>query len=258
MPIRMSELKSMWNAPNSTAALLCLTVLFLSGCNQSSSDGFKTIAEGDIKVATVDETQLKNPEVEPNSVTSKKVEVLPTPNPMETGSPDSTKAESNDGKKTDATNALDEPREIKLLIKEKNFQSVGPEGALRVSYDDIDLLKVLNMEKAIPEAVDYFPNWLNELDGKRVRIRGFMYPLKASGIKNFLLTRDTKVCCFGPKAKIYDRFPVRMKKGTTTDYIYNRPFDVVGIFRIDPLIDEGENYKDILELYRIEDAIIIQ
>lgn len=81
-------------------------------------------------------------------------------------------------------------REVKILIPEKTFRKEGKEGLLRVSYDDIDLLKVLNMEPVTADAPDKMPSWLKELDGKRIRIRGFMYPHELmEGIEVFAARR---------------------------------------------------------------------
>lgn len=146
-------------------------------------------------------------------------------------------------------------REIELLIPKKEFQA-DAQGVIRVSYDDIDLLKVLNMEPVPLDAVKHFPDWLNELDGKTIRIRGFMFPpSRDQGIEIFQLARDNEICCFGKQAKIYDKFPVTMKEGVTTHYIFGRPFDVVGTFRIDPFSFDDE---ELFELYKIEDAIVIE
>ncbi len=174
-------------------------------------------------------------------------------------------AEISDSTKTVAADATDagkaaeesssEPRQIELLIPEKRFRSEGDSKALRVSYDDIDLLKVLNMEPVPPDAVEHFPRWLKDLDGKRVRLRGFMYPtFVASGITQFGLARDNGICCFVKQPKIYDMFSVSLADGETTDYIENKPFDVEGIFRIVPEVEDGELY----ELYRVEDAIVLK
>ena len=43
---------------------------------------------------------------------------------------------------------------IELLIPEKSFRRERGTDAVRVSYDDIDLLKVLNMEPVPPNAVE--------------------------------------------------------------------------------------------------------
>jgi len=147
-----------------------------------------------------------------------------------------------------------EPRAIQLLIPEKRFRRERPSTSLRVSYDDIDLLKVLNMEPVPPNAPEYFPQWLKELDGKTIRIRGFMYPtFVATELTEFTLARDNGICCFVRQPKIYDIIGIVMADGETTDYIANRPFDVEGIFRIDPQADD----KDLSRLYRIEQARVL-
>ena len=148
-----------------------------------------------------------------------------------------------------------EPRKIKLLISQKRLLPEGDSKALRLTYDDIDLLKILNMEPVPVDAVDHFPAWLNDLNGKRIRLRGFMYPtFVATGIKQFGLARDNGICCFVRDPKIYDMFEVYLGEAETTDYIDGKPFDVEGIFRIVPEADEFGLYQ----LYRIEDAKVLR
>lgn len=146
------------------------------------------------------------------------------------------------------------PRPIEVLVPEKSFKT--EKGALRVSFDDIDLLKVLGIDNGVPvpsEAVDRMPAWLKGLDGQRIRLQGFMYPqFSDSEIPRFVFTRDTGVCCFGPNPTLYYLIDVHMKDGTTADYIENRRFEVVGTFRIRP---SGDG-KTLDELYRIDDAEI--
>lgn len=154
-----------------------------------------------------------------------------------------------------AANASTEPREVQLLIPEKSFSRVEPNGALRVSYDDIDLLKVLNMEPVPADCAKQFPSWLSGLDGQMVRIRGFMVPpIRETGLTGFIMARDNQICCFGRDPKVYDVMPVTLKEDVTTNYIPNRPFDVVGRFFIRPDVYKGQ----IENLYEIEDAVIIQ
>lgn len=147
------------------------------------------------------------------------------------------------------------PREIKLLVKDRKFLVEGPEEAIRVNYDDINLLKVLNMEPVPEDAPKQMPGWMKNLEGKRIRIRGFMSPsFKARGLEAFLMGRDNQVCCFPGNAKVYDLFPVKMRNGVTTDFILNRPFDVVGVFHIKPWCEDGEWIR----IYEITDAVIVQ
>lgn len=146
-----------------------------------------------------------------------------------------------------------EQREIQLLIPEKHFRKELGE-AFRVSYDDLDLLKVLNMEPVPADAVSHFPSWLSSLDGKPIRIRGFMYPtFAATDLTEFILARDNGICCFVRKPKVYDIIGVTLADGEKTDYIEGRPFDVQGILRIDPAADDN----NLSRLYRIEQAKVI-
>lgn len=147
-----------------------------------------------------------------------------------------------------------ELREIKLLIPEKKFQTVGRERALRVTFDDIDLLKILNMEPVPENAPSLMPDWLKELDGKKIRLRGFMFPTyRDTGVEIFVFARDNELCCFGRSPKMYDVMKVSMKDGVTTDYIEGRPFDVIGTFHIADKAVMASYPK----LYSITDAIVI-
>lgn len=146
-----------------------------------------------------------------------------------------------------------QPRVVTLLIPDKKFQTEGKgdEKALRVSFDDFDLLKVLNMEPVTEDAPSRMPKWLKDLDGKRIRVRGFMFPpFEEEDIPIFTLARDNQICCFGRNPLVYDLVDVFMRKGETTDYIQNRPFDVVGVFHIGDSIVPGE-------LYSMDDAVVI-
>jgi hypothetical protein len=155
------------------------------------------------------------------------------------------------------TVAATDPREIELLVPENEFQTEGPEGAVRVSYNDIDLLKVLNMEPVPRSAPSYFPEWLTALDGERIRIRGFMYPPPVeTGIPVFLLARDNQICCFGKNPMPYDIIPVILRDDVTTDYINGRPFDVVGLFHIGVEMNLDDPTK-VKTVYYIDDAIVI-
>ncbi|WP_397568437.1 hypothetical protein [Schlesneria sp. T3-172] len=156
----------------------------------------------------------------------------------------------------DKTEAKTGPgNEIQLLIKEKQFQTDPRTGALRLSFDDLDLLKVLNMEPVVVNAVDLMPDWLKGLDGKQVKVRGFMYPTyETEGIERFVLARDNQICCFGRDPKIYDLIQIDMKAGKTTRYIpATRSFDVLGTLRIKMVAPDGTPYG----LYFIEHATVI-
>jgi hypothetical protein len=143
----------------------------------------------------------------------------------------------------------------RVLIPSRQFPKVGPEGVIRISFDDLDLLKILNMEPVVPAATQMLPGWLRDLSGQRIRLRGFMYPtFAATGLEEFVLARDNEICCFVRQPKIYDVVHVNLRPGTTTRYIDNRPFDVVGKLKIE-LVADGEA---VIALYSIEEAQVIE
>ena len=146
-----------------------------------------------------------------------------------------------------------EPRELELLVPTHTFLPAG-DGTLRVTFDDLDLLKVLNAEPVPEDVVDHLPGWLKELDGQRITLRGFMYPTYADPVKAFILARDNQICCFGRNPKPYDLVTVKLAGGAESRYIQNRPFDVVGTFRLDPQHD-GAGW---LRLYRIDAARVVE
>lgn len=146
-----------------------------------------------------------------------------------------------------------QPRIVMLLIPDKKFKAEGKGAAkaLRVSFDDFDLLKVLNMDPVTEDAPSRMPKWLKKLDGKRIRVRGFMMPAyQEEGIRGFTLARDNELCCFGRNPQVYDLVDVFMQKGESTHYIQNRPFDVTGVFHIGDSIIPGQ-------LYSLDDAVVI-
>jgi len=154
-----------------------------------------------------------------------------------------------------ATVTPDKPRTVELLIPEKTFARDARSKSLRVSYDDLDLLKVLNLDPVTENAVELMPDWLKGLNGERVKIRGFMFPtFVAEGLDRFVLARDNQICCFGRDPKVYDLVQVDMRSGKTTNYIPpTRAFDVIGRFKIEMVSVDGKPYG----LYSIEDAEII-
>ena len=147
------------------------------------------------------------------------------------------------------------PRKIEVLIPEKTFRTDAASKALRVSYDDLDLLKVLNMEPVTIDAIDHMPAWLKGLNGQRIKIRGYMFTTyETEGIERFVLARDNQICCFGRDPKVYDLVQVDLKSGKTTNYIpYTRAFDVVGRLKVEMLSADDKPFG----LYFLEDAEII-
>jgi hypothetical protein len=128
----------------------------------------------------------------------------------------------------------------KLPQPTANSKAIGvPEGAAKVdaagimeaTFDDVKF----EMDKAAKFDRSMLTPKVNSLLGKRIRIRGFMFPTPRNrGIKQFVLVRDNMECCFGPGAALYDCVLVTMEPGKTTEYSY-RPIAVEGTFRLEEL-----------------------
>ena len=109
-----------------------------------------------------------------------------------------------------------------------------PEGYTRISYVDLQPL-----EGATNQVI---PPLAQELDGKKIFIKGYVYPgSKSNGIKEFLLVRDKGDCCFGGKPKLTDCIQVKLKGNLllTRNLRVNK---VAGVFHVRPAegaVDSG-------------------
>ena len=269
-----------------TLRWLCCGVCFTfltCGCGKSDLSGYRPLDKSNTKteVDTVQETKqasISKSEDDGDSVDSDatKSEVIDETLPVSAMAPlnvvdganvgsllkmsPTDVASKSEGTATPSTPPANsttaaEPRKVEILIPEKTFRPDGASKALRVSYDDLDLLKVMNMEPVTVDAVEQMPGWLKGLSGQKIRIRGFMYPtFETEGIERFVLARDNQICCFGRDPKVYDLVQVDLRSGKTTNYIpATRAFDVIGRLKIE-MVSEGDKP---FGLYFLEDAEVI-
>ena len=89
---------------------------------------------------------------------------------------------------------------------------------------------------------------INSLDGRRIRIRGYILPTpQKRGIKQFVLVRDNQECCFGPGAALFDCILVEMQEGDTAEYTI-RPVAVTGTFNVQEFLDPDGHH---LAIYHV-------
>ena len=151
--------------------------------------------------------------------------------------------------------AIANPQTVQVLVPKKTFAVDQETGALKLTFADLNLLTVLNMDPVTEDAVSWMPEWMTSLEGKRVRIRGFMWPtFEEKGVEAFHLVWSAQETNFGAPIQVYNILQVTMKTGTTTDWVpLSRSFDVVGRFKIDLQSENGQIYQ----LFAIEDASVI-
>ena len=147
--------------------------------------------------------------------------------------------------------------QITVLVPKKELKPEGPNQALRITFDDLDLELVLNTRALSVDLPKYMPEWQKKLDGQRIRIQGYMHPGSAfqeDGLKDFVLCRDTPINFQAPQ-RMDRMFRATLKAGTTTRYVDNKAFDVEGIFRIKPVLDKESGELD--QFYQLDDAQIV-
>jgi hypothetical protein len=98
-----------------------------------------------------------------------------------------------------------------------------PADAVRVSYEDL---------KPSPAAPHSASQKAAELNGRRVFIKGYMFPTPHDkGVTKFVLCRDNGDCCFGGQPPTSDMILVKMQEPLDTEYT-TRLRKVAGTFRV--------------------------
>ncbi len=107
--------------------------------------------------------------------------------------------------------------------------SRAADGAAKdITFNDIKL----ELKKDDPWNPALLTPAVKKLDGKQVRIRGYIFPtFQQTGLKQFVLMRDNMECCFGPGSVLHDRILVDMTGDATADYTV-RPVTTSGRFTV--------------------------
>ena len=136
-----------------------------------------------------------------------------------------------------------------VVIKEET----GPAGHATIGIDESGINEDPNIERQITfstlMAWQYEvskntppPEKISRLDGHKIRLIGFMYPLQqGKSIQYFCLLRTTQTCCYGPRPQYNQYVFVEMDKPTT--FYRMDPVSCVGTLRIEPTPDEGYIYR---------------
>jgi len=100
-----------------------------------------------------------------------------------------------------------------------------------VTFDDLKF----DIEKDGEFKDELIADSIHEMEGKVVRLRGFILPsflFQQKGFNRFVLVRDNQECCFGPGAALYDCVMIEMEPGKTADFT-TRVVTVKGNFTTD-------------------------
>ncbi len=129
---------------------------------------------------------------------------------------------------------VESPKVAGNVQERKSSESARAKG--EINFDDLKF----EIEKDQPFDASMLIDDVKQLDGKKVKLRGYILPstlFKETNIDQFVLVRDNQECCFGPGAALFDCVIIEMVPGKTTDFV-TRPVTVEGKFKVDT-----EKYK---------------
>lgn len=115
-----------------------------------------------------------------------------------------------------------------------------PKDHTAINYEDL---------KPTPDRPNAVPATAAELDGRKVFIKGYMFPTSHNeGIRKFLLCRDNGDCCFGGQPPSSDMVWVELNAPLETDFS-TRLRHVAGTFHV-----AGSHMADVRQeiLYRLD------
>lgn len=115
-----------------------------------------------------------------------------------------------------------------------------------ITFDDLEI--------ALPPGGTFdeslFTDRIRELDGRRIHIRGFMFPsFQQAGIREFVMVKNTE-CRFGPGEPPHHVMLVVLGDGQTASFTV-RPLALEGRFSLAPY--KGPD-GSVWSLYRLDDA----
>lgn len=123
-----------------------------------------------------------------------------------------------------------------IALQINAYRTEIPEGFERVSFNyDISKPGVAMMQKPDGTTGVGLPESTRNLDGKKIFLKGFMYPeQRQAGLKSFLLVKDSGDCCFGGQPAIQDIVGVRFPEETdmAARYYNQKLVSVAGEFRV--------------------------
>lgn len=117
--------------------------------------------------------------------------------------------------------------------------------AVEVSFDELNIQLQADVVFR-PWMLDAYEN-IKELDGKRIRISGYMLAdAKIRGITEFVLLKNTE-CKFGPGGQADHLINVTLAEGKDTFY-RSEPVEVEGVFKINPFQGPDGNTWSIYDM----------
>jgi len=129
----------------------------------------------------------------------------------------------------------------KVVVDGREMYALGFDKLSSFTYELVDVGTGATQEEIDAHlARDPVPEWVKTYHNQRVRLTGYMMPLKVENgrTNKFVLMRDVNTCCYGAVPNMND-YLVATLPGEGVEAIQDVPVDVVGIFRIDHRYEDG-------------------
>lgn len=121
-----------------------------------------------------------------------------------------------------------------VVLTAQRYERELPPGFQRVSFARDISAKGIGMQLVNDREVMAIPPDVAALNGKRVYLKGFIYPGKRPfDLTQFVLCKDNAQCCFGGQPALWDMVGVTLTGNKTTDYT-TALTGVAGTFRLNP------------------------
>ncbi len=124
------------------------------------------------------------------------------------------------------------------------FATEVPEGYQRINFTRDIAKKGFVLE----EGVTRVNADVRALDGKKIFLKGYMYPTRQTkNIESFVLVKDNLECCFGGQPKQSDMILVKMQKGKTVEFTTGL-IAIAGVFHSEKAQQSG----DLVPVYELK------
>jgi hypothetical protein len=141
---------------------------------------------------------------------------------------------------------LNQPATVQAAEKEKPVKRHGK--PVEITYDDLNT----EMKEDVKWEPKYLTDRIKELDGKTVKIAGFMLAdFRTKGITEFVMLKNTE-CKFGPGGAAHHVVLVHLGSGEETRYT-TRAVTVEGVLQLKPW--EGPD-GNTWALFELRDGVI--
>jgi hypothetical protein len=98
----------------------------------------------------------------------------------------------------------------------------------------------LDAKTGQPRYADQLPENIKGYDGRKVRIRGFLLPVKMEGneVREFLIVANQMSCCFGTTPQFWE-FVAAKAVGDAVPNLMDRPLTFEGVLKVGDVYESG-------------------